>query len=320
VDATAPGHRYSARVATAFLVDEHDWAFGTWAHGLAPRLGGRVDVYSLDDLERAAPGVIAAYDTWVLASWYAAEKYVDRFARDCRVWITAADEFSWPGNETFARLLARAGGGAIATSRAIAAELERAFPTARVVYVPNGVDVAAFTVARERAAVATVGWAGSTRYHGALKGVELIEAAVAQLGPAVTLRKADAAVARIPHAAMPRWYAGVDCVAIASASESGPLPLLEALAAGCAVVTTRVGLVPELAAAGAALEIVDRDAAAIAAGLRRALAAPDAAARAAHNRDIVRAHFDFARVAAQLAATITDQSTARATTRSGPRA
>jgi glycosyltransferase involved in cell wall biosynthesis len=84
--------------------------------------------------------------------------------------------------------------------------------------------------------------------------------------------------------------------------ESGPLTLLEAMAAGTPVVSTRTGLVAEFGA-DPPLLVVERTPEALAAGLEAALADPEAAAaRARRAQALVRARFDWGRIAAELAA------------------
>lgn len=88
--------------------------------------------------------------------------------------------------------------------------------------------------------------------------------------------------------------------------ESGPLTLLEAMAAGTPVVTTRTGLVAELGE-DPPLLVVERTAEALAAGLEAALADPvAAAARARRAQALVRARFDWERIAGELAALYRD--------------
>ena len=50
----------------------------------------------------------------------------------------------------------------------------------------------------------------------------------------------------IPYDQMPDWYRNLDILVITSSSESGPRPLIEGLASGLVVLSTNVGLVPEL--------------------------------------------------------------------------
>lgn len=83
--------------------------------------------------------------------------------------------------------------------------------------------------------------------------------------------------------------------------ESGPLTLLEAMAAGTPVVSTRTGLVAELGP-DPPLVVVERTVEALAAGLEACLADPEAAAaRAGRARALVRARFDWDGIARRLA-------------------
>jgi glycosyltransferase involved in cell wall biosynthesis len=54
-----------------------------------------------------------------------------------------------------------------------------------------------------------------------------------------------------PHREMPGFYQQADCYVCASASEGNPLPLLEAAACGLPLLSTDVGVAPELVDAGA---------------------------------------------------------------------
>ena len=45
---------------------------------------------------------------------------------------------------------------------------------------------------------------------------------------------------------MPEWYNGINCLICTSLYEGCPLPVLEAASCGKAIVSTKVGIVPEL--------------------------------------------------------------------------
>ena len=50
----------------------------------------------------------------------------------------------------------------------------------------------------------------------------------------------------IPHCKMPDYYQQIDCYVCASLHEGTPNPVLEAMASGLPVISTDVGLIPQL--------------------------------------------------------------------------
>ncbi|MCS6778801.1 MAG: glycosyltransferase family 4 protein [Geminicoccaceae bacterium] len=97
------------------------------------------------------------------------------------------------------------------------------------------------------------------------------------------------------------WLARAAVVVNPADYESGPLTLLEAMAAGTPAVTTRTGLVPELGA-DPPLSVVERSVDSLRAGIEAVLADPQAAfERARRAQLLVRARFDWQRVARELA-------------------
>lgn len=89
------------------------------------------------------------------------------------------------------------------------------------------------------------------------------------------------------------WYAACDLSALASTQEGQPLAVIEALAAGRAVVATEVGGVPEVVLDGVTGWLVPpRDQEALAAALKDALADPEEAdARGRRGRELVSGRF-----------------------------
>jgi glycosyltransferase involved in cell wall biosynthesis len=75
----------------------------------------------------------------------------------------------------------------------------------------------------------------------------------------------------VPRDQLPAEYAAADVLAITSRHEAQSMVAVEAAACGVAVVGTRVGVVPELAAAGGALVVPDRAPVTFAAALDAAL-------------------------------------------------
>ena len=98
-----------------------------------------------------------------------------------------------------------------------------------------------------------VGWVGNSRWNSDIedfKGVHTIVRPALELlrssGLAVREHFADASETLIPFAAMPQYYSEIDVLVCASKHEGTPQPLLEAMACGVPIVTTDVGVVPEV--------------------------------------------------------------------------
>lgn len=141
----------------------------------------------------------------------------------------------------------------------VSAEIERALQGCRVVRTPSGFDPALFTPAPLPARVERlrVLWAGSTTNHGRVKGLDDL------IRPAVRgMADVDLALATgrnpLPHDRMPEFYRSGHVYACMSESEGSPLPVVEAMACGRPVVSTAVGVVPELVQDGVNGLIVER--------------------------------------------------------------
>ena len=96
-----------------------------------------------------------------------------------------------------------------------------------------------------------IGWAGNSQWVvGDLKGINTIlrpaVSALQEAGYNVELITSDRLNRMIPHDEMPGFYNGIDVYVCASSCEGTPNPVLEAMACGVPVVSTDVGLVPEL--------------------------------------------------------------------------
>ncbi|MDW8340600.1 MAG: glycosyltransferase family 4 protein [Geminicoccaceae bacterium] len=188
--------------------------------------------------------------------------------------------------------------------------------------LPNGVDVAFFGTAPSLPREPVVLFVGRLAWR---KGLfRLLEAfarlpperarALVLLGEGPLERDLRARAHRLGIAARVRFEGFVDrhgvrdwlarsAVAVNPADyESGPLTLLEAMAAGTPVVTTPTGLVPELGSDPPVL-VVEPTVEALAAGLQAVLASPEEAqARARRAAELVRTRFDWEKLASRLAA------------------
>ncbi len=141
-----------------------------------------------------------------------------------------------------------------------------------VFYTPHGVDTKLF---RRRAGSPpgspagelVLGWAGSLTNHPGKRGVEdFIVPALEGLSN-VTLRLAARERRWRTEEEMVEFYQGIDALICASRTEGGPHPLLEASACHIPVISTRVGIAPELIQHGVNGILVDRTVEAIRAAI-----------------------------------------------------
>jgi glycosyltransferase involved in cell wall biosynthesis len=142
---------------------------------------------------------------------------------------------------------------------------------ANITYIPNGVDTELFKPAHHDHEF-TVGFVGQKTTGGFgrkrnnegikvwdIKGYELLlQPLVQRLNKKVSFKILDNdSTNAIPHIWMPEWYANIDVLICTSLFEGCPLPVLEAAACGKPVISTRVGIVPELIEHGKNGYIVD---------------------------------------------------------------
>lgn len=115
----------------------------------------------------------------------------------------------------------------------------------------------------------TAGWTGNSARHTPggpddLKGFNIVKNAITKLSGR-ELRVLDAARGGSwPLEKMPKFYEGVSAVVIGSACEGTPNPLLEGLACGRPVISTKVGLAPKVIRDGINGFLVERNDQAIA--------------------------------------------------------
>lgn len=128
-------------------------------------------------------------------------------------------------------------------------------PTLRHV-LPDGVDLEAFSPMGPRApGPLRIGWVGNSAW-GASTSSEDVKGKTSILMPALELlrqrgtpfevRIADKAVRQLPRTEMPGFYRDLDVLVCCSSMEGTPNPVIEAMATGAGVVSTRVGIVPEV--------------------------------------------------------------------------
>jgi len=141
-----------------------------------------------------------------------------------------------------------------------------------VFYTPHGVDETIFSPGARKSSRAgrlVLGWAGSLSNHPGKRGLDefLLPALKGLSG--VELRLAARERVMRTQAEMVEFYRGLDAYICTSRTEGGPHPLLEAAACGVPLISTPVGLAPQLISHGDNGLIIERDSAAI----RRAVTA-----------------------------------------------
>ncbi|GBF78196.1 hypothetical protein PA598K_06807 [Paenibacillus sp. 598K] len=109
----------------------------------------------------------------------------------------------------------------------------------------------------------TVGWAGRMEDAKSreLKGYDIVVEALKGLCVKFEIRSFKDNY--VPRTQMASFYQGLDCFICSSRSEGLPNPVLEAAACGVPIITTRVGIVPELIKHGSNGLIAERQAEAI---------------------------------------------------------
>jgi glycosyltransferase involved in cell wall biosynthesis len=262
-----------ARQAVTVFYDVPDWAFHNVAASVA-RIGAADCAFHLLGRDDWFGRPAVARDA-VFASDVAV--FLWRF--DLLAFLDTLDPASWgrllsPGRPAFATVVydhlyqsadeLAALGDPFALSDAVAAcsprlrDVHAAAPHLPDIahVVPDGVDLARFRAGPGRRAgqPLRIGWVGNSEWGETvgrdLKGRHgVFEPALARLtasGRRFERRVADRAERPVPRAGMPGFYHDLDVLVCTSAIEGTPNPVLEAVAAGVAVVSTDVGVVRDV--------------------------------------------------------------------------
>lgn len=130
-------------------------------------------------------------------------------------------------------------------------------------YTPHGVDIEVFHPRPEGAFSSpsgelVLGWAGSLTNHPGKRGVEDFILPALEGLKGVTFKLAAREEKWRTQDEMVQFYQGLDALICASRTEGGPHPLLEASACQIPVISTRVGIAPELVEHGENGLLIDR--------------------------------------------------------------
>jgi glycosyltransferase involved in cell wall biosynthesis len=242
----------------------YGWAFDNIARQLQRHLGARFDftVKTLKELTASE-----RYDLTVTMLWTQAERVRFRLGEGTRSIACLFDHASTSGGvgkELFRRMALHIG-GLVAGSPALVA-LAGSLGAPGAFLCQDGVDLDLFALQPlpERF---TLGWCGNVAIgDGTYKGLELIRAAAAACDAPLLVQAFEK---RIPHGDMPsQFYRHVSAYVCASIAEGTPNPVLESLACGRPVITTRVGLTDQVVQPGVTGLFVDRNASAIEVAIR----------------------------------------------------
>jgi len=238
--------------SVAFLVDEPGWAFDRWTEGLAAELG-RAGFHATRYFRHTLPERVEG--DFVFVCWWPDIALVaPRLRPQQNILCRVTDMVTWNRHapaEWQTRF--QSFGPVVNTYVASSQEIERELRTlglCNIMRLGDCVDPARY---RDKIFGPTekpiVGWCGNPKAlewmgFADLKGFSTVESLRGSSD--VTLTTA----VDLPPEQMPQWYRSIDIYVCASRLEGTPLPVLEAMATGNIVVSTAVGIVPELASPG----------------------------------------------------------------------
>jgi glycosyltransferase involved in cell wall biosynthesis len=132
-----------------------------------------------------------------------------------------------------------------------------------VFHTPHGVDETVFKLRPEGLFSSArgrlvLGWAGSRSNHPGKRGLDDLLIPAVQVLPGVELRLAAREDKWRNQDEMVLFYQGLDACICTSRTEGGPHSLLEASACGIPIISTRVGIAPELITHGHNGLLIDR--------------------------------------------------------------
>jgi glycosyltransferase involved in cell wall biosynthesis len=224
------------------LADVPNWAWARKAAALKRHLAGRIDVTIAYSTDQTTNAVIRRAGHDLYHTFEVCQVGVIPVGWPMTTGITAHVVHTWeekrPGS---VREWADRAIGFHANSILLKRELE-AFLGRDVYYVPNGVDETFFRRSRRRAKGKLV--VGYVARPNVRKGPEIVEEACKRAGvelrPIVRTWKTALTAEQ-----MRDWYQDIHVLAVSSDMDGTPNPALEAAACECAVVSNRIGNMPE---------------------------------------------------------------------------
>jgi len=237
-----------------FVSDVKNWAFDITYQGINKYL--KSDLYYTSDEPRITRDIIKQYDAVHFFNWLGAQEFagMDNVSAGVCQWN---HRIKW--GDISPKYIGRLK-KVVAISRMLEDDVKKLNPN--TFYIPNAVDPDLFkAVEKEPEDEFVVSWVsqktsggfgeektGEGRKRWDIKGYGLIlQPLVERLKDQVTFKICSNDYSNaVPHEEMPRFYEDADCHICTSLYEGGPFSVLEAAACGKAVVSTKVGIVPEL--------------------------------------------------------------------------
>ena len=236
--------------------DQDGWVFHRIALRVQAFLNNRGYVVKISPtVKQSVPqDIFEEFDGILLIWWNAAIDFLERIPKHMHVFTFFYDHFTQKGHWLAqAKVTAYRSSAVFASSKILQAELKaRAIHHAPDLF-RDGVDSNYFQFhpLRRRGTLdrLRIGWAGNSKLglteKWDLKGLSILKEA-AKLVPEIDLVIADRYDSPVSYEKMSDWYAGIDVYAIASESEGTPNGALEAASTGRPIISTSVGIVPEL--------------------------------------------------------------------------
>lgn len=229
------------RPRVLLLADRRGWAYDICARNLVAFQSDRFD-FDIRYVRERPRLELSRYDLLYVYFW--GETYHQRFMKGTTKVIKEISSHRWEDDPTygpcspsvFSSKYLNDASAVICTSQRLYDMISPLRPG--VHHASNGYDSRLFQYIEKRVGEPVLGWAGNRA--DSVKRVDSI------LEPAAKGYRLLMANGDLPRDKMNHFFNRIDVFAVASKHEGTPLPLLEAMAAGCFPVCTDVGVVPEI--------------------------------------------------------------------------
>ena len=234
------------------LIDSPDWAFD--------RIATQIQIHSKYNIQKHYISNHESISEGVVFWWKGYYKYVKHPENSM---VCVYDFLSWDEqtvNEVFSKFKI------IGVANEMLYEKMISFPSVQnkpIFILRDGVDTDVFKPLPKvgGANKLQVGWVGNSSWgdDSDFKGFKILQEVKQKTETFCDWHIADKKQNPIPFEKMPEYYRKLDILTCFSKAEGTPNPALEGAASGCLVLSTEVGLIPELKRSGCVVEVVDRN-------------------------------------------------------------